>query len=278
MSDFPFHRMRMTRLVRPAGTPGLREWAEANGHWIVARGRIPFHVYEAYFAANPEVYEVVRVFAQGSGVGPDVYDWPEDGPLGPIYAIVFVRGLDEHEVLHGLGAEAQDVRLVSDEEVAAYRVTEISGEIVRVARAEDWTVAECKGRRGNWRESVESLSQDGGEAIAVQRDGTAGDSFIHAVNGQVVTSFTPSRPFDRQGSAPDGLNEHLCALGIDPAAGDIIDNAVPAALALASRISGVVIIDTVANVGPEAFAREFRGLAILDPEPHRLGAMISSRR
>ncbi|WP_433419546.1 DUF6461 domain-containing protein [Microtetraspora malaysiensis] len=235
------------------------------------------HVHEAYIAANPDVYEVVRVFAQDSGAGPGVYDWSEDGPLGPTYTIAFVRGLDEREVLHGLGAEAQDIRLVSDEEVTDYRMTGISEEIVRVARAGDWTVAECKGRRGNWRESVEFLSQDGGEAIVVQRDGTAGDSFIHAVDGRAATSFTPSCPFDRQGSAPDGLNEHLRALGIDPAAGDIIDNAVPAALALASRISGIVITDTVDNVGPEAFAHEFRGLVILDPESPRLGAVISSR-
>ncbi|MFI6604032.1 DUF6461 domain-containing protein [Nonomuraea sp. NPDC050536] len=88
---------------------------------------------------------------------------------------------------------------------------------------------------------------------------------------------SPSRPFDRQGSDTDGLNGHLRALGIDPSAGDIIDNAVPAALALASRISGVVIIDTVDNVGPEAFAYSFPGSAILDPESPRLGAVISSQ-
>ncbi|MFD1504011.1 DUF6461 domain-containing protein [Streptosporangium lutulentum] len=233
--------------------------------------------HEAYFAANPEVYEAVRASAQDAGVSPDVYDWSDDGQLGPVYAIVFVRGLDEREVLHRLGAEEQDIRLVSDEEVAEHQAVGSLGEIIRVARIGDWTVAECKGRQGSRREFIESLSRDGGEVITVQRDGVADGSFIHAVDGQVVTSFVPSRPFERQGSDPDGLNGHLRVLGIDPTADDIVDNAVPAALALASRISGVVIIDTVDNYIPPPLAGRFSGAVILDPASPRLGAAISIR-
>ncbi|MFI7152098.1 DUF6461 domain-containing protein [Nonomuraea sp. NPDC050022] len=276
MSDPSFRSMRMTRLVRPPGTPGIREWAEANGDRIGRSGMIPAHIREAYFAANPEVFEVVRVFAQDSGVGPDVYGWPDDGPLGPVYGITFVRDLDEREVLHRLGAADQDVRLVSDEEVARHQEAEGPEEIITVARIEDWTVAACKGRRGSRRELVKALSVGGGEAIAVQRDRGAHDRFIYAMDGQVVTSFAPSRPFDRQGSDPDRLNGHLRMLGIDPAGDDIVDNAVPAALALASRISGVVIVDLGGNEIPPPLAGRFGGAKILNPKSSRLGATVSS--
>jgi hypothetical protein len=277
MSDPSFRSMRMTRLVRPPGTPGIREWAEANGERIGGNGRIPFHIREAYFAANPEVFEVVRVFAQDSGVGPDVYGWSDDGPLGPVYAITFVRDLEEREVLHRLGAAGEDVRLVSDEEVARHQESEGPEEIITVARVGDWTIAECKGRRGSGRELVKALSIGGGEAIAVQRDRGADDRFIYAVDGQVVTSFTPSRPFARQGSDPDRLNGYLRMLGIDPAGDDVVDNAVPAALALASRISGVVIVDLCDNDVPPHLAGRFSGAKILNRKSSRLGAAVSSR-
>ena len=276
MSDLSFRSMRMTRLVRPPGTPGIREWAAANGYRIGGSGMIPSHIREAYLAANPEVVEVVRVFAQDSGVGPDVYDWPDDGPLGPVYAITFVRDLDEREVLHRLGAEEQDIRLVSDEEVARHQEAESPEEIITVARLGDWVVAECKGRRGSRSEHVKALSIGGGEAVAVQRDHGAHDRFIYAADGQVVTSFTPSRPFDRQGSDPDRLNGYLRMLGIDPAGDDIVDNAVPAALALASRISDVVIVDLGDNDIPPPLVGRFSGAKILNRKSSRLGAAVFS--
>ncbi|NRQ31473.1 hypothetical protein HII36_06410 [Nonomuraea sp. NN258] len=274
MSDSSFRSMRMTRLVRPPGIPGIRKWAESNGHRVGRSGMIPPRVRQAYFAANPEVVEVVRVFAQDSGVGPDVYDWPDDGPLGPVYAIAFVRGLDEQEVLHRLGAEGQDIRLISDAEVAGHQGADGPEEIITIARLGNWVVAECKGRRGSRLEHVKALSIGGGEAVAVQRDRGAHDRFIYAVDGQVVTSFTPSRPFDRRGSDPDRLNGHLRLLGIDPTGDDIVDNAVPAALALASRISGVVIIDFGGNELPPHFADRFSGAKILNRESPRLGAVL----
>ncbi len=165
---------------------------------------IPYRIREAYLAANPGVFEVIHAFPQDSGVGPDVYDWSDDGPLGPVYAITFVRGLDEVEVLQRLGVGEQDVRLIFDEEIAGHQGAESPEEIIRVARVGDWAIAECKGRRGSRREFVEALSIGEGEAIAVQRDGGAHDRFIYAVDGQVVVSFAPSRPFDRQGSDPIG--------------------------------------------------------------------------
>ncbi|MER5650780.1 DUF6461 domain-containing protein [Streptosporangium sp. NPDC002524] len=51
----------------------------------------------------------------------------------------------------------------------------------------------------------------------------------------------PRFPLDRQGADPDRLNRHLRELGIDPAIEDSIDNPVPATLALATRVTGVMI-------------------------------------
>ncbi|YCK42735.1 DUF6461 domain-containing protein [Actinomadura sp. ATCC 39365] len=47
---------------------------------------------------------------------------------------------------------------------------------------------------------------------------------------------------DRRGADPDRLNRHLRELSIDPAADEHIDNPIPAALAIASRITGALII------------------------------------
>ncbi|WP_170990754.1 DUF6461 domain-containing protein [Herbidospora galbida] len=253
----------MRRVVARPGVPTFREWASANGHPVSARGRIPQHLAEAYFAAHPGGF-AVRVSPRDFGVGPDLYDWPEDGPLGAHYAVLFVRGLAMRDVLLRLGAEATDLRLVSDEEVGG------AEDVVRVAQSGDWTVAEHKGRSEGWREIAESLSS-GGEAIVVQRNPVTEGVFVHAVDGRTSTMFVPSRPFERTGSAPDALNHHLHGLGIDPDVDDLIHNAVPAALALACRTSGVVVLDARLP-GPDLYVES----AIVYQEPTRLGAMLRS--
>lgn len=63
-------------------------------------------------------------------------------------------------------------------------------------------------------------------------------------DGQVRTSFDPGFPGTREGTDPGHLDGHLRELGIDPTADDQIDNHLPAALALASRISGVTLTPT----------------------------------
>ncbi|MEV4296102.1 DUF6461 domain-containing protein [Microbispora rosea] len=105
----------------------------------------------------------------------------------------------------------------------------------------DIVTEEC-GWRGIQREVIGELSRDGGEAVAVMRhDYGARQDFAYALDGELVTGFDPSRPGTRWGTAPDRLNRHLRELGIDPAADDRIDNAIQAVLALAGRISGVVV-------------------------------------
>lgn len=92
------------------------------------------------------------------------------------------------------------------------------------------------------REVIGELSRDGGEAVAVMRhDYAARHDFAYALDGELVTGFDPSWPGNRWGTAPDRLNRHLGELGIDPASDDWIDNAIQAVLALAGRISGVMV-------------------------------------
>ncbi|GAA3155755.1 hypothetical protein GCM10020001_094630 [Nonomuraea salmonea] len=59
--------------------------------------------------------------------------------------------------------------------------------------------------------------------------------------GEYLTDLDPTFPRRRHGADPGRLNRHLRALGIDPAADDRIENAIPAALAIASRITDVMI-------------------------------------
>lgn len=87
--------------------------------------------------------------------------------------------------------------------------------------------------------------------MAVLRHDYAQDHLAHAVDGHVTTDINPAYPIDRQGTDPDGLNRHLRDLGIDPAADDSIDNPIPIALALATRITGVLITpDDLRRPGP----------------------------
>ncbi len=63
----------------------------------------------------------------------------------------------------------------------------------------------------------------------------------YAVDGVLVTDIDPTLPPNRRGSDPDRLNDHLRDLGIDPEAADQIDNPIEAALAIAARVTGVVL-------------------------------------
>ncbi|GAA4967482.1 hypothetical protein HD597_003793 [Nonomuraea thailandensis] len=115
-------------------------------------------------------------------------------------------------------------------------------QIITVMRSGNWTVAfEDCGWRGAQQETLSALSRDGGEAVAVLRHDYAQHHVAHAVDGRLITGIDPRLPLDRQGADPDRLNRHLRELGIDPAAGDSIDNPIPAALALATRITAVMV-------------------------------------
>ncbi|TMR88661.1 DUF6461 domain-containing protein [Nonomuraea basaltis] len=244
MSDADFTPLRVTYRAPKLGRTQIRDWARATGYLVSGRGRIAPEITEAFFAAHPEIleeastFEMVRATARTPGASPENYEWQEDSPLGDIYTIVFVRGLDEREVLRRLGAADEDIRLIDDGDHSCPE----GPEVITVRRIGDWTVAiEDCGWRGLQREVLGALSRDGGEAVAVHRHDYAQHHVAYAVDGQLITDINPGFPTDRQGADPDRLNRHLRELGIDPAADDHIDNPIPAALAIASRITNVMI-------------------------------------
>ncbi|GAA4967467.1 hypothetical protein HD597_003796 [Nonomuraea thailandensis] len=259
MSDADFTPLRVTYRSPELDRTQIRDWAEANGYLVSERGRIAPEITEAFFAAHPEIleqastFEMVRATARTPGASPEDYGWEKGSGLGDIYTIVFVRGLDEHEVLRRIGAADEDIRLITDED---YSQPE-GPEIITVRRIEDWTIAiEDCGWRASHMEVLCPLSRDGGEAVAVMRhDYAARHRLAYAVDGEYLTDINPTFPIERRGTDPDRLNRYLRELGIDPAADDRIDNAIPAALAIASRITGVLIT-------PEHLRRPILGAAI----------------
>ncbi|MCK2215583.1 Lsr2 family protein [Actinomadura sp. ATCC 31491] len=258
MSDADFTPLRVTYRSPTLGRTQIRDWARANGYPVSERGRLAAEITEAFFAAHPEIleqaetFEMVRATARTPGVSPEDYGWHEGSPLGDIYTIVFVRGLDEREVLRRLGAADENIRMIADGEH-----TYPGGPwIITVVRLGEWTVAIAdRGLRGPRQEVLGALSRDGGEAVAVQRHDYAQHQVSHAVDGRLSTVVNPGFPIDRDGANPDGLNRHLRELGIDPAAADHIDNPIPTALALAGRITGVM-------VSPQHLRRPILGAAL----------------
>ncbi|MEV0974754.1 Lsr2 family DNA-binding protein [Microtetraspora glauca] len=79
----------------------IREWAKNQGLPVSVRGRVAGQLIDAFWAANPDVHataptiDLVRATSRTPGrVGPDDYEWQAESPLGPIYTITFVRGLN----------------------------------------------------------------------------------------------------------------------------------------------------------------------------------------
>ncbi|MFC5831861.1 DUF6461 domain-containing protein [Nonomuraea insulae] len=258
MSDADFTPLLVTYRSPKLGRTQIRDWARANGYPVSERGPEAPEITEAFFAAHPEIleqartFEMVRATARTPGASPEYYEWQEDSPLRDIYTIVFVRGHDELEVLRRLGAADENIRMIDD---AEHTYPEGSW-IITVVRIGEWTIAiEDCGWRSLQQEVLGALSRDGGEAVAVHRHDYAQHQVTYAVDGRLITDINPRFPIDRQGADPDRLNRHLRELGIDPAAGDHIDNPIPAALALASRITGVM-------VSPQHLHRPILGAAI----------------
>ncbi|WP_371783291.1 DUF6461 domain-containing protein [Streptosporangium subroseum] len=250
MPDHSVSPLRVTRLsLNRELSRRMREWTRAQGLNVSMRGRVASEIVDAFLDANPDAREaagkldLVRAMAAGGVATPDDYDWQDEGPLGPNYTITFVRGLDEREALSRFGADPREIRpFTGDEAWLVEDETGRRGEIVRVVRLDGWAVViERDGWRGVQPDLLCALSRQAGESVAVSRQDYAHHRFTYALDGQVITSFEPSHPLSRWGTDPDRLNARLRELGIEPTADDWIENAVPAALALASRLSGVVL-------------------------------------
>ncbi|MCA2228776.1 DUF6461 domain-containing protein [Nonomuraea aurantiaca] len=108
-----------------------------------------------------------------------------------------------------------------------------------------WTIAEALGldvrASGPANAAATSSPTSPDRCSAPLRCYAAQHHLTYAVNGELVTDINPAFPIDRHGADPNRLNRHLRELGIDPAAADHIDNPIPVALAIASRITGVVL-------------------------------------
>ncbi|GLW10092.1 hypothetical protein Misp01_52210 [Microtetraspora sp. NBRC 13810] len=220
---------------------------------VSERGRIAPQVIDAFLTAHPDAsatagrLELVHAVVQEPGDGraaPDDYAWQDDeATLGPIYTLTFVHALDEREVLRRFGVAPQNIKLLTDEDVyERLEATDGMGDLVMTVGLGAWTVAlERDAWQGTRSEVLRELSRDGGQAIAVSRHDYASHRLAYAADGQVLTSFNPEFPFTREGIDPGHLDRHLCDLGIDPKADDQIGNCLPAALALGSRISGVML-------------------------------------
>jgi Family of unknown function (DUF6461) len=94
---------------------------------------------------------------------------------------------------------------------------------------------------------------------AVGRHDYAEDSFVYAVDGKIVTSFTPHLPSTRWGSDPDRINEFMRETGLPPEkldeeAGeatwdDMYTNRISRAFLLAAKITDVVFTPSILD-GP----------------------------
>ncbi|MCK2214780.1 DUF6461 domain-containing protein [Actinomadura sp. ATCC 31491] len=119
----------------------------------------------------------------------------------------------------------------------------------------EWSVAvEPGGFQAVLAEPLTGLSR-GCEVVTVGRHDYAEDSFVYAVDGEVVTRFAPHLPGTRWGSDPDRINELMRETGLPPEKldkeaweatwDDRFTNRISRAFLLAAKITGVVFTPSV---------------------------------
>ncbi|WP_433177200.1 DUF6461 domain-containing protein [Actinoallomurus sp. CA-150999] len=195
--------------------------------------------------------------------------------MGQIFCVAFFHRLGPGEVLRRFGAEESSGQLMKFGELneAVGEFVEdtgggFGGGYIGVLQAGDWSVAlEPQGWQAVLSEPLVGLSRQC-EVVAVGRHDYAEHGFAYAVDGQVVTGFTPHQPDFRWGTDPDRLNELMneVELSLDPAAGQhTYTSSIAWAFAVAYEITGVVLTpDTldepmlVGLIGPYAPSVEDR--------------------
>jgi hypothetical protein len=194
--------------------------------------------------------------------------------LGEIYCVSFFRGLGPAEVLRRFDPDGQPGSETTlgelDDQVLEFVEETDGGDgggYVGVIAAGAWSVAV---EPGGWHavllESAAKLSH-GCEVVAVSRHDYAEDHFTYAADGEVITAFNPSWPFDRHGSDTGRLDDLMRGAGMslekpeddaawETAADDRHANGLARAFALAAAITGVPftpdLLDGPFLVGPIA--------------------------
>ncbi|MEU8358366.1 DUF6461 domain-containing protein [Nonomuraea sp. NPDC048882] len=177
--------------------------------------------------------------------------------LDDVFCVSFFRGLEPAEVLRRFGAREPGRELAFYElQVKVWESTEMTDDnYVGVVQVGEWSVAvEPRGFQAVLSESLTGLSR-GCEVVAVGRHDYAENCFVYAVDGEVVTSFTPRLPGTRWGSDPDRLNGLMRETGLPPEKldeeaweatwDDMFVNGIPRAFLLAAKITGVVFTQSV---------------------------------
>ncbi|MFC5827844.1 DUF6461 domain-containing protein [Nonomuraea insulae] len=197
------------------------------------------------------------------------------GPLGVIFSVAFLRGLDPVEVVRRFsrGADSgqeSDFDGLHDRALEFVQETDggAGGGHVGVLQAGEWCVAiEPFGWMVTDHEVVTELSR-GCEMLAVTRhDYAAEHSLEYAIDGTAVMGYRLRHPYDRYGHDPDRLNGFMRELGMgldqpeddagwESAWEDNHRTAVPRGFALAARVTGVPftpgLLDRTMLVGPIA--------------------------
>ena len=175
-------------------------------------------------------------------------------PLGDVFSVAFFHGLEPAEVaarFEPAGAPARWMTFAElDDEVMEFVEQTGGGDggHVGVVRIGEWSVVvEPCGWHTTLGENLERLAR-GCEAVAVGRHDYAEHSFLYAVDGEIVTAFTPHASVNRWGSDPDRLKEPMRRVGLPLTATSVKaawdtrwDDTLPKAFALAARVTGVTL-------------------------------------
>ncbi|WP_432928441.1 DUF6461 domain-containing protein [Microbispora sp. CA-135349] len=176
-------------------------------------------------------------------------------PLGDVFSVSFFHGLEPADVaarFESAGAPSRSMSFAELEDEVTRFLEETDGGDggghVGITRIGEWSVAlEPCGWHTALGENLARLAQ-GCEAVAVGRHDYAEHGFLYAVDGEIVTAFTPHASTNRWGSDPDRLKEPMrrVRLPLTAATGKAVwnarwDDALPRAFALAATITGVTL-------------------------------------
>jgi hypothetical protein len=175
--------------------------------------------------------------------------------------LVFARGVSEDQVLRAFGADPDETVLREPgEPVPPQEGMTDAAPVIRVGQTGDWVlvIEEDEPPQGTRPEVLRRVSAGGGEVVALHQDiGKLNHEFAHAVDGEIVTAVTTSRPAYWRGTQPERLQSLAEDLGLkDGADADLSEFEV--LLALAEGVFGL-------RLSPSDLERPMRSARILPP-------------